>query len=126
MTCENRKWLVCVLLYTCIITSQSQQCEWSCKKPKYVRVVPDISDRIVAEKNAIKKCEVLQKGVDNEPVDQDDSNGEDGKADRDVDDNLVGIVTVGTRYKVWDIDWRASVREMRARGTRHAAHPRTP
>jgi hypothetical protein len=60
----------------------------------HLRVIPDITTSIVAQKDAIEECNVLQKGRKDEPLDQDCDNGNSGKANRQVYDHFVWIVTV--------------------------------
>jgi hypothetical protein len=59
-----------------------------------VRVVPDVANGVVSKENAIVEREVLQEWIDKEPINQDDSDGKNGKANGNVNDNLVGLVTV--------------------------------
>lgn len=59
----------------------------------YSRVIPDIFHSIVAKKDSIKKCKVGQNVGPNKPIDHDDTNGEDGEANGNIYNHLVGIVT---------------------------------
>jgi hypothetical protein len=41
-----------------------------------LRVIPSVANGVVAEKNSIKQGKVLQKGIYQEPIDQDGTNCE--------------------------------------------------